>query len=103
MPDAKDVVSVPLPTEEGDDVVIGQQSVGAEEAIGGGEWPSPDAPATGPSPGPGPGTDAAVEGTADGAPPAPATGDRQLIKDVLDADPVAGGSRAGPPLEDDEE
>lgn len=42
--------TVPLPGDDGDHV-IGQQTVGAQAVIGGGEWPSPHAPPTGPAPG----------------------------------------------------
>ena len=47
------VETVPLPPDEGDgaDRVIAQENQSAEVAVGGGEWPSPDAPPTGPSPG----------------------------------------------------
>lgn len=67
--------SVPLDLgEEDDDVVIEQQSVGAEEVEGGGEWPDP---ATPPS-------DAAPGSLAPTPPPAP-EGHRQF-KDAQEAD-----------------
>ncbi len=46
------VTSVPLPTNVGDgaDRVIAQQNQSPEVAAGGGEWPSPHAPPTGPAP-----------------------------------------------------
>ncbi|HUR48582.1 MAG TPA: hypothetical protein VMY88_03495 [Acidimicrobiales bacterium] len=65
--------------EEGSKTVA-QQNVGPE-SIGGGEWPDPDTPPRGPSPG----TAATGAGTEDSSEDA-------QFKDVLDADPVRGGS-----------
>ena len=50
-PDDKRTHSVPLDTEEGDDVVIEQQNVGPGVEDGGGEFPDPDAPPQAPAPG----------------------------------------------------
>ena len=44
-------LSVPLETEDGEEVVVGQSNVGYDNMAGGGEWPDPDAPARGPAPG----------------------------------------------------
>lgn len=51
MPDEDQVTSVPLPDDDGDDVVIVQQNAGPEAVQGGGEWPSPTTEPTGPAPG----------------------------------------------------
>lgn len=130
-PKAASVRSVPLPGEDGDEV-IAQQNQSAEVAAGGGDRPSPTAPPTGPAPG-------TVDGGAEAArrrddepfrqPPAgtasqphqqqdaSAAGDRgparsadtdadhgaeadqpsSLLKDALEADRVAGGSRSTAP------
>ncbi len=111
--DAQDdlVTSVPLPTNvgEGADTVIAQQNQNPEVAAGGGGWPSPDSPPTRPSPG---GAAESPDGSAPDAgtgperhPDSPASGDEDgtfpPLKDVLDADPVTGGSNAMD--EDDEE
>ena len=66
--------------DEDDSKTVAQQNAGTE-SIGGGEWPDPDTPPRGPSPG----TAATEVGTEDSAEPA-------QFKDVLDADPVRGGS-----------
>jgi hypothetical protein len=51
-PDPHDdkVRSVPLPTEDGD-VVVAQENMNPKVSMGGGEWPDPDSPPTGPAPG----------------------------------------------------
>jgi hypothetical protein len=46
-----DPETVPLDLDEGDDVVIGQMPVGAEQVLGSGEFPDPDAPPQDPAPG----------------------------------------------------
>jgi hypothetical protein len=59
----------PLEDEDGNEYRIGQQAVGADRVIGGGEFPDPATPARSPAPGsvgsPGP----------DGDEPEPAPGD----------------------------
>lgn len=48
------VRTVPLPTDDGaGERVIAQENQSPEVAMGGGEWPSTDAPPTGPAPGTG--------------------------------------------------
>ena len=46
-----DPETVPLDLDEGEDVVIEQMPVGAEQVLGGGEFPDPDAPPQDPAPG----------------------------------------------------
>ncbi len=46
-----DPETVPLDLDEGDDVVIRQQPVGAEQTLGGGEFPDPGTPPQDPAPG----------------------------------------------------
>lgn len=131
--DPKDdsVRSVPLPGEDGDEV-IAQQNNSPEVAAGSGRSPSPTAPPTGPAPGTVDGGAEAAGRRADEAfrqpPPGTASqpdqqqdaaraGDRgparsgyteagdegeaeqrsPLLKDVLDADPLAGGSGSAAP------
>jgi len=103
------VTSVPLPTNVGDgaDKVIAQQNQSPEVAAGGGEWPSPDTPATGPAPGTAgvPHTRTAAEGNGpDRNPQSPASDDEDgafpPMREVLDAHPVAGGSQSA--ADDDE-
>ena len=43
-------VTVPLETEEGEEMVIGQNA-GGDSIRGGGEWPDPEAPSEPPAPG----------------------------------------------------
>ena len=95
------VTSVPLPTNVGDgaDKVIAQQNQSPEVGAGGGEWPSPDAPPTGPAPGTagdakqdtGPGPDRHPDSPAaedeDGAFPP--------LREALEADPVPAGTQTG--------
>ena len=70
--------------------VIEQQAVGERNIKGGGEWPDPDAPAEAPAPGSVPSEGAEIAaGRGDGDEP-------QQFKDVLEADPVAGGSKSTP-------
>jgi hypothetical protein len=122
----KQARSVALPTEEGGEEVIAQQNSGPESEGGSGEWPSPQAAPTGPAPGTTPeGAEAASR--RDQAPPqhpppgasasagqaqqqdATEAGDQgpartdvssATFKDVLDADPVASGSRSAPKDDD---
>jgi len=84
--------SVPLPTEDDGERVIAQQNAGPDPEAGGGEWPSPQAPATGPAPGTTPEGSQAASRRAQ----APSTS----FSDVLDADPVAGGSSSAPADDD---
>ena len=66
--------------DEDDSKTVAQQNSGTE-SIGGGEWPDPDTPSRGPSPG----VAATEVGTEE-------SGEEAQFKDVLDADPVRGGS-----------
>jgi hypothetical protein len=94
------VTSVPLPTNvgAGADKVVAQQNQSPEVAEGSGEWPSPDAPPTGPAPGTT--TDAShAAGTGpERRPESPASGDEDgsfpPLKDALEANAVTGGSQA---------
>lgn len=104
------VTTVPLPAEEpgGADRVIIQENQSPEVAVGGGEWPSPDAPPEGPSPGATPAeSGAGGEGrTAARQADDVAGGDGNdaefpPMREVLDADPVAAGSQSVPEDDDD--
>ena len=105
------VTSVPLPTNVGDgaDRVIAQQNQNPEVATGGGEWPSPEAPPTGPAPGTADGAAASPPGGAgsgpDRRPESPAADDEDgsfpPLREVLETDPVASGSQSV--LDDDED
>lgn len=69
------------------EVDIEQQNVGPGGEAGGGEWPDPDAPPTGPTAGEhhrSPGGDAGDGG----------------FKEAVEADPVAGGAGSTPPDDD---
>ncbi len=46
-----DPETVPLDLDEGEDVVIQQQASGADQVLGSGEFPDPDAPPQDPAPG----------------------------------------------------
>ncbi|MDP9401890.1 MAG: hypothetical protein M3P85_00840 [Actinomycetota bacterium] len=85
----KQVKTVPLP-EEGER--IAQEVTGAETVVGGGEWPSPSTPPSGPSPGAGEEPPPAAGG---------GHGDEPLLKEMLAEDPTAGGSQSVPDAEDD--
>ena len=89
--DDETVSSGVLRDEQGEPVVVEQQAVGADNVKGGGEWPDPDAPAEAPAPGSEPAEGQAIEArrraSADGA---------EHLKDVLEADPVRGGSKSTP-------
>ncbi len=82
-PHDEKVRTVPLPSDEAgeDDRVITQENQSPEVAFGGGEWPSPDEPPT--------------EDHEDGGFPS--------MRDVLEADPVAGGSQSTPDGDDGDE
>lgn len=89
------VRTVALPTDVGDgaDRVIAQENHGPGVALGGGEWPSPEVPPAEPAPG------AAGGGASSGR--GEATGDDDSggfppMRDVLEAEPVAGGSQSVP-------
>ena len=89
------VHTVPLPAGDGSadgEQVIAQENQSAEVAMGGGGWPSPETPATGPSPGDGDEGESAprAQEVETGA------GTFEPIRDALEADPVAGGSGAVP-------
>lgn len=71
--------------DEEDSKTVAQQNLGPE-SIGGGEWPDPDTPPRGPSPG--------VAATEAGTEEAPE--DEGQFKEVLEADPITGGSGAVP-------
>jgi hypothetical protein len=47
----EEVVSVPLDTGEGDEVVVAQENTGWPNIEGSGEWPETGAPPRGPAPG----------------------------------------------------
>ncbi|HVF74239.1 MAG TPA: hypothetical protein VM938_04260 [Acidimicrobiales bacterium] len=102
-----------MPDDDVNEVDLEQQPVGPGGEAGGGEWPDPDAPPTGPAPGESPrsdapadpvggdGTDTQAEVQQDGS----TGGDRGEarlgegpagFKDVLEADPVRGGSASTP-------
>lgn len=72
--------------DEDDSKTVAQQNVGKDNEIGGGEWPDPDTPPRGPSPGTA-ATDVDTEEPAH---------DQPTFKDVLEADPVRGGSATHP-------
>lgn len=95
-PDPHDdkVTSAPLPTEEGHEVIV-QENTSPEVALGGGEWPPTDSPPRGPAPG-----DAESDHTEAGDAAVPrrgGDGDFPPMKEVLHVDPVAGGSQSVPP------
>ena len=70
--------------------VVEQQAVGERNTKGGGEWPDPDATAEAPAPGAVASEGAAIaERRRDGEA-------AEQFKDVLEADPVAGGSKSTP-------
>ncbi len=86
------VVGEPLETEEGVRVPA-QQNVGAGVEEGGGEWPDPDTPPTGPASGehhrsPGEPDVVPEHGSSEAGPSG--------FKEVLEADPVVGGSASTP-------
>jgi hypothetical protein len=89
--------SVPLPSEEGDRVVA-QQNLGAEEAGGSGEWPSPHAAPTGPAPGTTP-EGAQAASRRDQAPGRRPGGP---FKPTLESDPMASGAQSTPDEEEAE-
>ena len=70
--------------------VIEQQNVGERNMKGSGEWPDPDTEPEAPAPGSVPSEAAAIAADrGDGDEP-------QQFKDVLEQDPVAGGSKSTP-------
>ncbi len=83
----KRVESVPLPE---DDEPIAQEVTGAETVVGGGEWPSPSTPPSGPSPGGGEEKEAPQHDAAGGG------RDEPMLKEMLAEDPIAGGSQSAP-------
>lgn len=115
--------SVPLPADEGEQVIT-QQNVGPESEAGTGEWPSPQAPATGPAPGTTPegsqaasrreqappqrpSADSASQGdqqqdasTGGDRGPARNTDPPESFERILHADPETGGSQSAPRGED---
>ena len=72
--------------DEEDSKTVAQQNVGKDNAIGGGEWPDPDTPPRGPSPG-----TAATEAETEKR-----FAEEAQFKDVLESDPVRGGSGSTP-------
>lgn len=92
------VASVPLPTDDGDEVVL-QENMSPEVGLGGGEWPPTGSPPRGPAPGTAEGGDSERGRTA----PAGDDEDEAFppMKEVLHVDPVSGGSQSvteqGPP------
>lgn len=105
-PHDEKVKTVPLPPDEADSPnrVIAQENQSSEVALGGGEWPSPQQPPTGPSPG------AGSEGSPAGRVPnsgVPAgegaeAGGFPSMRAALEADPVAGGSQSAPEGDEDD-
>jgi hypothetical protein len=95
MPDPDDVEDKAARTDvlhDEDDAafVVEQQNVGCRNMKGGGEWPDPDAPAEAPAPGSVPSEGAEIAANrGDGDEPT-------QFKDVLEVDPVAGGSKSTP-------
>ena len=100
------VTTVPLPTNVGDgaDRVIAQENQSREVALGGGEWPSPHTPPSDAAPGGPPprivtgGRPAGAAGDEDDD----GEGDFPNMREVLDADPVAGGSQSVADDDDDD-
>lgn len=97
-------VTTPLEDAEGDEHQIGQTNVGFENEMGGGEWPDPDTPPTGPSPGAA-GIDPAADRPGGARPVASNTEDGGLeeeidppagFKQALEEDPERGGSATTP-------
>ena len=92
------VRTVPLPTNVGDgaDRVIAQENQSSEVALGGGEWPLPDTPPSDAAPGGPPpriitgGRPAGAAGDEDGD----GEGAFPNMREVLEANPVAGGSQS---------
>ncbi|HVE47369.1 MAG TPA: hypothetical protein VNA57_11575 [Acidimicrobiales bacterium] len=84
----KRVESVPLPE---DDERVAQEVTGADTVLGGGEWPSPTTPPSGPSPG---------AGNEPSTGPPSDEGSEPLLKEMLAADPTAGGSKSAPAAEE---
>jgi hypothetical protein len=91
-PDDDTVRSVVLRDDEDEAYVVEQQAAGADNVKGGGEWPDPDAPAEAPAPGSEPEEGEAIEARRESSAPRAA----EHIKDVLEADPVRGGSKSTP-------
>jgi hypothetical protein len=92
-PDDDTVRSDTVQDSEDEPFTIEQQPTGAENVKGGGEWPDPDAAPEGSAPGTDPAEGDAIDArrrravVEDGA---------EHLKDVLEADPVRGGSKATP-------
>ena len=86
----EEAVSTDLDTDEaeGEPDRIRQQPVGRDASLGGGEFPSPDAPPSGPAP-----------GTAGMTPERDEPEQAEGFKEVLDADPERFGSSTTPPDE----
>lgn len=89
-PHEEKVRTVPLPSSVGDgaDRVITQQNQHRDVVAGGGEWPSPRTPPSDAAPG---------RDLTDGSPALAEDGDDEEfppLREVLEADPVAGGSGA---------
>lgn len=91
------VRSVPLPTTVGDgaDQRVAQENQSPEVAVGGGEWPSPHTPPSDAAPG-GPPPRIASRGRPTGAGDEEDDGEGAFpnMREVLEADPVAGGSQS---------
>ena len=87
------VRSVPLPPDED---VITQENQGPE-GLGGGEWPDPEEPPRGPAPGDDRDAEPPTTGEVDSA-----AGTYEPMREVLEADPVAGGSSSVPDDDDNQ-
>jgi hypothetical protein len=95
MPDEDDEVrSEVLEDEAGDEYVVEQENTGPGNMKGGGEWPDPDTPPEAPAAGSDPAEGDAID--ANRRRNAVEDGREQHLKDVLEADPVRGGSKATP-------
>jgi hypothetical protein len=91
MPDEREGRTTELRDEDDEAYVVEQEAVGADNVKGGGEWPDPDAPAEAPAPGSDPGEGEAIEARRETS-----VDDAEHFKDVLEADPVRGGSKSTP-------
>lgn len=92
-PDDDTVRSDTVQDSDDESFTVEQQPTGAENVKGGGEWPDPDAPPEASAPGTEPAEGDAIEARRRRADAE--TGEEHL-KDVLEADPVRGGSKATP-------
>ncbi|MEY2476398.1 MAG: hypothetical protein QOG87_1713 [Actinomycetota bacterium] len=80
-----------LRDEDDEPYVVEQEAAGVDNVKGGGEWPDPDAPAEAPAPGSDPAEGEAIEARREAS-----ADDAENFKDLLEADPVRGGSKSTP-------